>query len=590
MQTLDIAVVGGPNTGKTSFVNQITGGKLKVANYPGVTVDIQEARIEIENYFLKLVDLPGLYSLEPRSLDEKVTTDYLDGTLQLKSPDLVLITIDATNLYRGLRLALQVAHLGHRLVIGLTMLDEAEARGLKIDWSALSKALNIPIFYLNRTKAIDLAKTMHSVFEPTHIHEDKLDYLIQKFTHSPLERDEKSAKIDRWLLHPFFGGIFFILGILMSLELILEVSEYPIAALEVAFGWTAHVASQQISLPWLSDFIAQGLLPALEAVFTFLPQIVLTLGLIYFLEASGLMMRIAYLADRLMSRLGLSGSCAVPLVCSFSCAVAGIMTARSIKSPRQRLLTILLTPLMPCPARIPVYLLIIGSFVPETKYLGIISLQSIVFLFVLIAGSFVALCIAALINALSFKDKRIQSTLMLELPSYRLPNAKLLFWHLITQAKRFTWRVGKIIFLATIILWSLTYFPKDHEQNHKNSYAIELATWVSPLLEPLGFDTKITAALIPSLAAREIFVSSLSTMMTKEIRDSRPLPDVIRSTYPAATGAALLLWFMFAPQCLSTFAAIRRETHSLKWPLISIVTTLLLAYLLAFVSFQIFIR
>ena len=253
-----------------------------------------------------------------------------------------------------------------------------------------------------------------------------------------------------------------------------------------------------------------------------------------FLEASGLMMRIAYLADRGMNRLGLSGSCAIPLVCSFSCAVAGIMTTRSIKSPKQRLLTILLTPLMPCPARIPVYLLIIACFVPDTEFFGWIKLQSLVFLGVLMGGAIVGLAIAAMIASFTRKTASpLESSLMLELPSYRLPQARLLLRHLYLQAKSFSWRVGKIIFIASISLWCLTYFPLSSQQSPslEPNYATQIATWIAPVFEPLGFDTNITAALIPSLAAREVFVSSLATMLAEQTSSTQSLVDVVRQNY-----------------------------------------------------------
>ncbi|MET4674764.1 ferrous iron transporter B [Luteibacter sp. ME-Dv--P-043b] len=603
-----IALVGNPNCGKTALFNQLTGGRQKVANYAGVTVERKEGRfVTPSGRTLQILDLPGTYSFDATSPDEAITRDVCQGRYPGEAPpDLIVCVADATNLRLHLRFVLEVRRLGRPVVLALNMMDAARRRGMAIDVDALSRRLGVPVVETIAVKRggaqalIDRIDRAVPAIQPADIdtadrdrlHAEVRSILAETVT---LPRDTAALDdaIDRWVLHPVFG-----LAILAALMFMI---------FQAVFSWAQPVMDGiQAGIAALGDgvtgflpegsalhsLLKDGLFAGLGAVLVFLPQILILFLFILVLEESGYLPRAAFLLDRMMFRVGLTGRAFIPLLSSFACAIPGIMATRSIQDPRDRLTTILVAPLMTCSARLPVYTLLIAAFIPNHTVAGIFNLQGVVLFTLYFAGIFSALLVAFVIKRL--RKDRSEHALIMELPSYRLPNVRDIGLGLWERALIFLKRVGGIILALTVLLWFLSSFPGPPEGATGPAIDYSMAGRLGRLLEyvfaPIGFNWQICIALVPGLAAREVAVAALGTVYAMSGSDdtvASQLGPVISHSWSLATALSLLAWYVFAPQCMSTLAVIRRETNS--WRNVAVAAGYLfgLAYLASLATYQI---
>ncbi|WP_079521348.1 MULTISPECIES: ferrous iron transport protein B [Rhodanobacteraceae] len=606
--TMRIALVGNPNCGKTALFNQLTGGRQKVANYAGVTVERKEGRfVAPSGRTLHILDLPGTYSFDATSPDEAITRDVCYGRYPGEAPpDLIVCVADATNLRLHLRFVLEVRRLGRPVVLALNMMDAARRRGMVIDVDALSRRLGVPVVEtvaIRRGGAqalIQRIDTSVPAIEPADIdnagieqlHAEVRSILADTVT---LPRDTAAVDdaIDRWVLHPAFGllilaGLMFMIfqAVFSWAQPVMDGIQAGIAALGTAV--TGFLPEDSALHSLLND----GLFAGLGAVLVFLPQILILFLFILVLEESGYLPRAAFLLDRMMFRVGLTGRAFIPLLSSFACAIPGIMATRSIQDPRDRLTTILVAPLMTCSARLPVYTLLIAAFIPDRTVWGIFNLQGVVLFTLYFAGIFSALLVAFVIKRL--RKDRSEHALIMELPSYRLPNVRDIGLGLWERALIFLKRVGGIILALTVLLWFLSSFPGPPEGATGPAIDYSLAGRLGRLLEyvfaPIGFNWQICIALVPGLAAREVAVAALGTVYAMSGSDdavASQLGPVIAHSWSLATALSLLAWYVFAPQCMSTLAVIRRETNS--WRNVAVAAGYLfgLAYLASLATYQI---
>jgi ferrous iron transport protein B len=605
-----LALVGNPNCGKTALFNTLTGSRQKVANYAGVTVERKEGRLlTAAGKVLRLLDLPGTYSLHPRSPDERVTRDVLYGQAQgEKRPDLVVCVVDATNLRRNLKLVLAVKRLGIPAVVALNMADLAEARGLKIDTEALSRELGLPVV---RTVAIEGAgaQALRALLDEKNVWQaggaqageetddhTRVQQMLQRLGLDVALPPLAGDRIDRVVLHPVAGPLLLALLLFLIFQAVFAWAEAPMEAIKGATEWAGKLV--ETTLPdtglwhWLNSFIVNGLIAGLGGVIVFLPQIVILFFFILVLEESGYLPRAAFLLDRLMGGVGLSGRSFIPLLSSFACAIPGIMATRTIANPRDRLVTIMIAPLMTCSARLPVYALLIGAFIPATTVWGGLQLQGLVLFGLYVAGIVGALVVAWVLKRFTARGQ--VRTLMMELPSYHWPTLKNIAIGLAQRVKIFMRRVGGVILVLTIALWFLASFPTPPEgATHpaiEYSLAGLLGKGLAVLFAPIGFNWQISIALVPGLAAREVLVSSLGTVYALAATGddtATALSPLIAQGWSLATGLSLLAWFVFAPQCLSTLAAVKRETNGWKMPAAMAGYLFVLAYAAAFVTYRV---
>ncbi|WP_369929750.1 ferrous iron transporter B [Xanthomonas sp. NCPPB 2632] len=603
-----IALVGNPNCGKTALFNQLTGGRQKVANYAGVTVERKEGRfVTPSGRTLQILDLPGTYSFDATSPDEAITRDVCQGRYPGEAPpDLIVCVADATNLRLHLRFVLEVRRLGRPVVLALNMMDAARRRGMVIDVDALSRRLGVPVVETIAVKRggaqalIDRIDRAVPSIQPAEIdtadrdrlHAEVRSILAETVT---LPRDTAALDdaIDRWVLHPVFG-----LAILAALMFMIFQAVFSWAQ-PVMDGIQAGIAALGDGLTGflpegsaLHSLLKDGLFAGLGAVLVFLPQILILFLFILVLEESGYLPRAAFLLDRMMFRVGLTGRAFIPLLSSFACAIPGIMATRSIQDPRDRLTTILVAPLMTCSARLPVYTLLIAAFIPNHTVAGIFNLQGVVLFTLYFAGIFSALLVAFVIKRL--RKDRSEHALIMELPSYRLPNVRDIGLGLWERALIFLKRVGGIILALTVLLWFLSSFPGPPEGATGPAIDYSMAGRLGRLLEyvfaPIGFNWQICIALVPGLAAREVAVAALGTVYAMSGSDdtvASQLGPVISHSWSLATALSLLAWYVFAPQCMSTLAVIRRETNS--WRNVAVAAGYLfgLAYLASLATYQI---
>ncbi|WP_036141016.1 ferrous iron transport protein B [Luteibacter sp. 9135] len=603
-----IALVGNPNCGKTALFNQLTGGRQKVANYAGVTVERKEGRfVTPSGRTLQILDLPGTYSFDATSPDEAITRDVCQGRYPGEAPpDLIVCVADATNLRLHLRFVLEVRRLGRPVVLALNMMDAARRRGMVIDVDALSRRLGVPVVETIAVKRggaqalIDRIDRVVPAIQPADIdtadrdrlHAEVRSILAETVT-LPRDTVVLDDAIDRWVLHPVFG-----LAILATLMFMI---------FQAVFSWAQPVMDGiQAGIAALGDGVTRflpegsalhsllkdGLFAGLGAVLVFLPQILILFLFILVLEESGYLPRAAFLLDRMMFRVGLTGRAFIPLLSSFACAIPGIMATRSIQDPRDRLTTILVAPLMTCSARLPVYTLLIAAFIPNHTVAGIFNLQGVVLFTLYFAGIFSALLVAFVIKRL--RKDRSEHALIMELPSYRLPNVRDIGLGLWERALIFLKRVGGIILALTVLLWFLSSFPGPPEGATGPAIDYSMAGRLGRLLEyvfaPIGFNWQICIALVPGLAAREVAVAALGTVYAMSGSDdavASQLGPVISHSWSLATALSLLAWYVFAPQCMSTLAVIRRETNS--WRNVAVAAGYLfgLAYLASLATYQI---
>ncbi|HEY7809399.1 MAG TPA: ferrous iron transporter B [Allosphingosinicella sp.] len=599
-----VAVVGNPNAGKSALFNMLTGARQKVGNYPGVTVERKSGRLFLaDGRPVEIVDLPGAYSLDPSSPDEEVTRDVVLGKQAgERLPDALLLVLDASNLDNHLRFALQLIALGLPVVIALNMVDLARRDGLEIDPTVLERELGVPVVEtvaVRRRGAGEIKEALSEAVSAARLirggdGRDQEDFTaIQRRARAiaraataretPVRRI--SQAIDKVALHPLAGPLIFAAVMFFMFQAVFAWSETPIGWIESGVS-----AAQGAVAGWLPDnalrsLIVDGVLGGVGAVVVFLPQILILFLFILLLEASGYMVRAAFLMDRLMARVGLSGHAFIPLLSSFACAVPGIMATRSIEDPKHRLTTILIAPLMTCSARLPVYAIIIGAFIPERTVGGAFGLQGIV-LFALYALGVLGALVAALFLRLTV-TKGVPRGFLLEMPKYQLPHLRDVLLGLWQRALIFLKRAGTLILVSTVVLWALLSFPqpKEGETALDSSIAGKIASGLEVIVRPIGFNHEIALALIPAMAAREVAVSALATAYSIDAEDDaaaeQPLIEKLRGRWSLPTALAFLAWFVFAPQCLSTIAVARRETNGWKWPAFMLAYLFTLAWLAA---------
>lgn len=700
---IHIALVGNPNSGKSSLFNGLTGLKQKVGNFPGVTVDKKTGTCVIsENLTVSIIDLPGTYSLYPKRADEWVTYEVLMNPDPSTRPDMVVLIADASNLKRNLLFCSQVIDLKIPLVIGLSMMDIARTKGIEIDIPGLERELGVPIVPINPRKEKGLAglkktieqtakhlyrapsrdfipnmelapeaatavksrlphlsdyaalhylinhehlpleqqvqdsieniETVHK-FNPTRVQAEEIMQRYGRIKQvlqntvveaDPLQKALFTEHLDKILLHKRWGYIILLTVLFLLFQSVFWIAQYPMDGIEWSFakltGWLGGV----LPTIWWSDLLLNGFLAGLSGVMVFVPQIMILFGLITLLEDTGYMARISFLTDKLMRKVGMNGKSVMPMISGFACAVPAIMSTRNIENRKERLLTIMVTPLMSCSARLPVYTILIALVIPSKYYLGFLSLQGLVMMGLYLIGIVMALIVSYVFKKIIKINER--SFFILELPVYRAPRWKNMFTTMWEKARIFLNDAGKVIIIISLILWALSsYGPPSHMQTVRDKYSAlrkanptqvpgyydkaeksdllassfagVLGKSIEPAIKPLGFDWKIGIALITSLAAREVFVGTMATLysvgddntedqLTLRQKMSAAVKEDGTKVYTLPTGVSLMIFYVLAMQCMSTLAVVKRETRSWKWPLVQLVYMTGLAYIMSFIAFH----
>jgi ferrous iron transport protein B len=610
----NLALVGTPNSGKTSLFNALTGSRQKVANYPGVTVERKAGVFTTPNgRVISLVDLPGTYSLRGRSPDEEITRDIVLGRFPDEVvPDLVLCVADTTNLRLTFRLMLELKATGRPLMLVLNMYDIAKRRGVDVDVEKLSEQLGVPVVtsiavrkggtadLLNRTDELAAhtpATATAGNWRPLTTAElralqREADRIIAECVSLPARPHTLTAKVDSVVLHPVAGLAILLLILFVMFQAVFSWAQ-PLMEL-IAGGFEALGDFVHATLPegLLQSFLQNGVISGVGSVIVFLPQIIIIFLFILLLEDFGYMARAAFLMDRIMGGAGLHGRAFIPLLSSFACAIPGIMATRVIDNRRDRLTTILIAPLMTCSARIPVYTLIISAFIPAKQVFGWINLQGLVMFGLYTAGIFSALAVSALIKFLMWRDYE-PAPFMLELPDYKLPRLKSVAIGIYIRAKMFLQRAGTTIFSMMVLIWFLASFPRPPAGATEPAIDYSLASIIGhaiePVLAPLGFNWQIGVALIPGMAAREVAVAALGTVYAIEggKEAAEQIGQVLTTKWSLATALSLLAWFVFAPQCASTLAVIKRETGSWRWMGVTFIYMFALAYVASLITYNV---
>jgi ferrous iron transport protein B len=699
-----IALVGNPNSGKSSLFNNLTGLNQKVGNFPGVTVDKKVGSTSISTSLeASIIDLPGTYSLYPRRADEWVAYRVLMQQDESIHPDMVVLIADASNLKRNLLFASQIIDLKIPVVIALTMLDIARKKGIRVDVEELERSLGVPIVPINPRKnkgvnhlkkAIELTADEHykvpvrnfielpaiaeravagvkglfpsiSEYRAVHYlinhesfafdetHQDRIESIEQasNFNHTKVQAEEIlqryhrikqimqhaviepdpseskliTEKFDDVLLHRRWGYLILLVVLFLLFQSVFWLAEYPMQLIEWSFAELNNSLAGVMRESWWKDLLLNGILAGLSGILVFVPQIMILFGLITLLEDTGYMARISFLSDRLMRKVGLNGKSVMPMISGFACAVPAIMSARSIENKKERLLTILITPLMSCSARLPVYTILIALVVPNVFFLGFLSLQGLVMMGLYLLGLGVALIVSYV--AKKFIRIKEKSIFILELPMYRSPRWTNILVTMVQKAKIFVFDAGRVIMVISLLLWALSSFgpstrmreiessyqeqlaryPERESQlsqqkktaSLENSYAGILGKAIEPVIKPLGYDWKIGIALITSFAAREVFVGTMATLYSvgeDDAGESLMLREKMRQAkkpdgtpvYNLASALSLMIFYVFAMQCMSTLAVVKRETGTWKWPLIQLVYMTALAYALSLATYQLF--
>jgi ferrous iron transport protein B len=631
-QPLTIALAGNPNAGKTSLFNALTGLRQKVANYPGVTVESKVGHWTLDFGLppARLIDLPGLYSLDAASLDEEIATGILLGRVETIRPDVTVVVVDATNLVRNLYLATQLIETRQPLVIALTMFDLAERNNLQIDVTKLSEAIGVPVVPVvakDRRGLTELARTVLSLVQghslrlvrvnqsPTDSAAQRQSELIKRYAlierivsdAVAAEDHEKrglSERIDRVVTHKLLGPAILLLVMLLVFQTIFSWASLPMNLIDSVFSALTEMARTHLPAGVLTDLLTDGIIAGVGGVLVFLPQILLLFLFISILEDSGYMARAAFLMDRLMRSVGLHGKAFVPLLSSFACAVPGIMATRTIENPRDRIATIMIAPFMSCSARLPIYTLMIAAFFSGRQFFGIVSLGALIILGMYLLGIAVAIGVAWILKRTVLNAP--PPPFVMELPPYRIPDPANIAHALLSRTSVFVKRAGTVILSISILLWALVYFPRAAptpdgsvaaNAQIENSYAGRAGRLLEPAIKPLGFDWKIGIGLISSFAARETIISTLSIVYNVDENGtgrSSSLVEAMRNARRAdgtlvwtpLVGISLMIFFLLACQCMSTVAIVRRETNSWRWPLFMVGYMMLLAYIASFVVYQ----
>lgn len=698
---IHIALVGNPNSGKTSLFNCLTGLNQKVGNFPGVTVDKKTGAVVVSSTMQgNVIDLPGTYSLYPRRLDEWISYKVLLNQDKEIRADVIVVVADASNLKRNLLFCTQILDLKCPMVIALTMMDLAKSKGIEIDIAELERELGVPVVpvnprkqkgiqqlkkaieqtalqlyqapvrdfienkqlalasiedvqkvfpalsdykavhYLINHESFDLNNEMQDVienierkhnFNPTRTQAEEILQRYNRIKHimqtavsepDPLQKTLFTERLDDVLLHRRWGYIILLVVLFLLFQSVFWLAQYPMDWIDSGFAKLNSFLSSTLPDTWWTNLLTHGVLAGLSGILVFVPQIMILFGLITLLEDTGYMARISFLTDRLMRSVGLNGKSVMPMISGFACAVPAIMSARNIENKKERLLTILITPLMSCSARLPVYTILIGLVIPRTYLFGFLGVQALVMMGLYLFGLVMALLVAYV--AKHFIKLKEKSYFILELPTYRSPRWKNVIHTMINKAKVFVFDAGKVIMIISLILWALSsYGPGNriqkitaqydqlksqpganvyeldkqlHSARLENSYAGILGKSIEPAITPLGYDWKIGIALITSFAAREVFVGTMATLYSvgQDDQNSLKLQDKLKAArrpdgtklYTLATGISLMLFYLFAMQCMSTLAVVRRETRSWKWPLIQLVYMTGLAYIMSLIAYQ----
>ena len=645
---MKIALLGNPNTGKSSVFNLLTGMRQKIGNFPGITVEKKSGNYSDGKESIEIIDFPGTYSLNPRSVDEEVVSKVLNDPSSPDYPDLIMAVIDASRIENNLFLFTQLYDLGLPMVLVLNMWDLAKKEGIQIELNKLQECFpDITIIHTNarvgigKDRIIDTIKNHKKRADTSFIKSDeapqkteenyerkiavlrkkKIQEITPKFVEK--ERTKKTSKLDLLFVHPVWGYLFFLLVLMVIFQFIFSFASYPMDWIENSFLSLSEFTASTLPSGAVNDLVSQGIVPGIGGVFIFIPQIALLFFFIAILEETGYLSRVVFIMDRIMRPLGLNGKSIVPLMSSLACAIPGVMSTRTISNWKERLITILIAPLMSCSARIPVYTLLIALVIPEGHVFGFINIQGLVLFGLYLLGILGALLTAFVLKLLI--QNKSKGFLLLEIPNLKAPVWRNVGFTVLEKIKIFVFDAGKIILAISIILWFMaSYGPgneiekssqeliksedykasnPEEQQSLKSSVMLEhsyighLGKFIEPVIEPLGYDWKIGISLISSFAAREVFVGSLSTIYA--VHDEREEKQNLRETmknekradgtpiYSIASGISLMVFYVFAMQCMSTLAVVKRETQSWKWPIIQLIFMGVMAYSLSYLSFLI---
>jgi ferrous iron transport protein B len=610
---LRIALLGNPNCGKTALFNLLTGSRQKVANYAGVTVERKEGHLHTASgRAVVVLDLPGAYSLNALSVDEQITRDVVTGSRPNEPlPDLVVCVVDATNLRLNLRLVLEARALNLPLVMALNMCDSAQREGILVDRELLSKELGLPVLqtvgirhdgayellhYLDTVQLVapmppDQTWHVSSVNEVMATQQE-VRRILKVAVEEPLDTLHADDAIDRVVLHPLWGMVVLALTLFLMFQAVFSWATLPMDAIKALMGGTADLIKGHMDEGLLRSLLTDGFIAGAGGVLVFLPQVLILFFFILVLEDSGYLPRAAFLLDRVMGAVGLSGRSFIPLLSSFACAVPGIMATRTITHWRDRLVTIMIAPLMTCSARLPVYALLIGAFIPARTVGGLFNLQGLIMFGLYVGGIVSALGVAAVL--MLWRGHSRPTPLVMELPSYRWPSMRNLGQGLYERASIFIQRVGGIILSLTILLWFLASFPGAPEgavlPAISYSFAGQIGRWLEVVVAPIGFNWQIAIALVPGMAAREVAVGALGTVYALSDTGTdivSQLSPLIAQSWSLATALSLLVWYVFAPQCISTLVAVRRETNSWRYPLLLAGYLFALAYIASLITYRV---